>query len=150
MWGYPAISLVKKKCHRFSNEEAKRPDLMILTVWKSEGESRHENSKTNPIKIQVERLWEGDRRGWWGRIRNCRTSKVVSPDESAECVPEWSPFDRTVIHLQVNNGKGRGIPIYLPGTRELTGEILGCDYAQGFETLFSSRFETPGNRWRAK
>lgn len=59
---------------------------------------------------------DGDGFGIAGPQRSFR------PMNPAECVPEWSPFDRTVIHLQVNNGKGRGTPIYLPGTRESMGE----------------------------
>lgn len=64
------------------------------------------------------RGWGDD--GWWigGPQRSFRRMNPL------KCVAEWSPFDRTVIHLQVNNGKGRGTPIYLPN-RQRVGEEGG-------------------------
>lgn len=65
------------------------------------------------------RGWGDD--GWWigGPQRSFRRMNPL------KCVAEWSPFDRTVIHLQVNNGKGRGTPIYLPNRPKGGGRRRG-------------------------
>lgn len=70
------------------------------------------------------RGWGDD--GWWigGPQRSFRRMNPL------KCVAEWSPFDRTVIHLQVNNGKGRGTPIYLPNRPKGGGRRRGGGEAE--------------------
>lgn len=71
--------------------------------------------KTTPIKIHFADYDTGVEqsqtiRGWTSIAGPQRSFRPMNP---LKCVAEWSPFDRTVIHLQVNNGKGRGTSIYL-------------------------------------